>query len=397
METGNLLRGWALSDGRLLEQAIPLGAEIGRWEAFKSNTNRDRRLPVVSVWVEGYGTVSARLKHCSYMRRIKDSLHEPLNGTGSVTLHDVDGDLIKNGRSIIRRNDKIKIWAGFGRHGMRHGDLVPKFTGVVREPSVNTQLKEVTLSLEDYGYLMKQSLTAGDFSAYNTPVLLVNELLDRLDLGSATWENESGLPTTFEFGNTTLSRRNFWQITHGATLGIRYVFFFDGNGDLQCKRWDTSSESAEVFRDTDIIDIKHVRMAELINEKSVDLGKAAPVPWSATAGDSLRWGQATYTKHDFTSQAQMGVSADYETEEMLTSWDTILPFGRDSVKWWKYPRQLYEMRCAAHPYLTLMDKIRIDSDENNIHGQMTILGDSGYISGSNYNQTLLLMTHRELF
>jgi len=381
VETGNLLQ---TSGG-------------GRWEAFKKNTNRARRDPVISVMVENYGSVSALVKTVSLKRMIQDSLHEPMHGSATVVLEDTDGTLIKNGRSVIRRNDKVKVWTGFGRSGYRHGDLVPRFTGIVQEPTINSATREVTLALQDYGYLMKQAQTSGDYSAYNTPKLLLDELLSRLNLGAATWQNDSGLPTTYEIGNTTLSRRNYWKIAHGATLGIGYIHFFDGSGDMQCLRRDASVESGEVFRDSDIIGLRHVRMAEFVNQKSVDLNDAAPVPWSGTAGDSLRWGQATYTKHDKQSQALYGVSADYESEEMVSGWDNIFPYVRDSILWLKYPRHIYELRCAAHPYLDIMDKVRIDSDIQNIHGQMTVIGIDEYISASSYSQTLTLITHRELF
>ena len=374
-----------------------LEASGGRWEAFKTNAQRARRSPVVSVVVENYGTVTSLVKNVIIRRQIKDSIHEPTHGQASITLQDADGALIENGRSIIRRNDKVKIWMGFARPGFKYGDLVPRFTGVVMEPAVNTQTGVIQLGVRDYGYLMKRSLTSGDFSDYNTPVLLVNELLNRLNLGDATWDNESGLPTAYILGNTTLSRRNYWKIVHGALLGIGYVFFFDGNGDLQCCRRDHSSESNEVFRDTEIKGLKHVRMADFINEKSVDLDTAAPVDWSATAGDDLRWGQATYTKHSETSKALYGVSADHESEEMLTSWDNILPFGRDSVLWFRYPRQIYELKCAARPYLEIMDKVRVDSEIQNVHGQMTIIGFNERASASNYSQVLTLLSHRELF
>ena len=409
METGNLLQtsGWTLGEWRLdgglrltgflLGAGMTLETEGGRWEVFRQNINRQRRTPVLSVMVENYGSVSAQVKNVTLNRKIQDSLHEPMHGSASVTLEDTDGSLIENGRSVIRKNDKVKIWTGFARNGYRHGDLIPRFTGVVYEPKVNTGRREVMLSLMDYGYLMKQAQTGGDFSDYNTPKLLVNELLNRLNLGDATWENESGLPTTYEIGMTDLSRRNYWKITHGATMGIGYVYFFDGNGDMQCLRRDHSSESGEVFKDTDIIGVHHVRTAGFVNQKSVDLNEAAPVPWSATADDSLRWGQATYTKHDRQSQALYGVSADYESEEMIAGWDNIYTFARDSILWLKYPRDIYELRCAAHPFLDIADKIRIDSAVQNIHGQMSIIGLDEYISAATYSQTLTLLTHRELF
>jgi len=397
-ETGNLLREWTLGDGFTLAEWMLLGQQIGRWETFVNHVQSSRRKPVFSVFVEGQGSVTSNVKNASWNRRIKDSLHEPTHGSGSVTLVDSDGTLIRSGQSVIKVGDKVKIWAGFARSGFVDGDLVPRFAGIVQDPEVNTNTGEITLALQDFGYLMKNAQTSGDFSAYNTPKLLVEELLSRLNLKAPTWENETGLPTTFELGFTNpLSRRSYWAITHGALLGIGYIFYFDGSGDLQCKRRDNSYESDEVFTDSEIGRIVHKAMAEIVNEKSVDLGDAAPVPWSATAGDSLRWGQATYTKHDKQSQAQLGVAADYEAEEMLTTWDNILPFGRDPVLYLKYPRQIYDMSCAARPYLDIHDVVRIDSDKRNIHGQMKIIGIDGFVSASIYSQTLGLLSERELF
>lgn len=397
-EFGNLARGWTLGDGFTLGQWMLLGQEIGRLDPFFRQTRSNRRQPVFSVFVEGQGSVTASAKSANYNRRIKDSLHEPNHGSGSVTLIDTDGTLIRNGRSVIQVGDKVKIWAGYARPGFIDGDLVPRFTGVVQDPEVNTTTGDITLALQDYGFLMKGAQTSGDFSSFNTPKLLVDELLNRLNLAAPTWQNETGLPTTFELGFTNpLSRRSYWAITHGALLGIGYVFFFDGNGDLQCKRRDNAFESDELFTDDDISWIVHKEMAELINEKSIALGTAAPVPWSATAGDSLRWGQSSYTPQDKQSQAQLGVSADFESEEMLTTWDNILPFGRDSVRYLKFPRQIYEMSCPARPYLDILDKVRVDSEKRNIHGQMTIIGIDGAVSASSYSQRLVLLSERELF
>ncbi|KKN28532.1 hypothetical protein LCGC14_0853290 [marine sediment metagenome] len=397
-EFGNLARGWTLGDGFTLAQWMLLGQEVGRLDPFFRQTRSSRRKPVFSVFVEGRGSVTLGVKNATWNRRIKDSLHEPQHGSGSVTLVDSDGTLIRNGRSVIQVGDKVKIWAGFARSGFIDGDLVPRFAGVVQDPEVNTITGEITLALQDYGFLMKNAQTSGDFSAFNTPKLLVDELVNRLNLKAPTWENESGLPSTFELGFTDpLSRRSYWAIIHGALLGIGYIYFFDGSGDLQCKRRDNSFESNELFTDSDIGWIRHKEMAELINEKSVALGVAAPVPWSATAGDSIRWGQSNYTPEDQQSQAQFGLASDFESEEMLTTWDNILPFARDSVKALKFPRQIYNMSCPARPYLDIHDTIRVDSDRRNIHGQMKIIELTGAVSAASYSQRLTLLSERELF
>ena len=159
METGNLLREWTLGDGFTLADWMLLGQEIGRWEPFVRHAGGKRRRPVLSVFVEGQGSVTESVKNVTFNRRIKDSLHEPNHGSGSITLQDVDGTLIKNGRSVIRVGDKVKIWAGFSRRGFVDGDLIPRFTGTVQDPDVNTDTGELTLALQDYGVIMKKAQT----------------------------------------------------------------------------------------------------------------------------------------------------------------------------------------------------------------------------------------------
>ena len=397
METGNLLREWTLGDGFSLEDWMLLGQQIGHWDAFVRQARSQSRQPVMSGFAENTGSITKYIKNISFSRRVQDSLHEPQHGSARIVLQDQADELIENGRSIIRKNDKIKIWAGLERSGYIDGDLVPRFTGVVKNPQVNTRTRQIALDVKDYGFLMKQSQTSGDWSNYNTPTLMITELLNRLDLLAPTFQNAAGLPTTYTIGNTTLRRRNFWKIADGALKGIGYVMYFDASGDMQCKRRDFSFESDELFTDDDIISIKYERMANLVNEKAVEMNDVI-TPWSGgTAGDSIRWGQSIYTKKSEISQAQNGVEADYEAEEMIAGWDNIHPFGRDSVEWLQYPRHIILMKCPARPYLDLMDKVRVDSDRYNIHGQMNILGVTEYISSTNYNQTLALISHRELF
>ena len=397
MNFGNLQRDWTLGDGFILGDNMSLGAQVGRWGVFRTHARARKRRPKLSVFVEGVGSVTQYVKNFSFNRRIEGSLHEPTHGKGVIVLKDKDNVLIQNSRSVIRRNDKIQIWSGFAAPGFLHGDLVPRFAGIVKTPKINTATGQITLDVQDYGYLMKQAQTSGDWSAYNTPKLMVDELMSRLGLKAPNWENEAGLPTTYTIGNPILRRRNYWKKTHGALLGINYVMYFDENGDLQCKRRDNSAEADELFVDKDIGHIKYERMASLINSKGVSLDGVVTPFVSGTAGDSIRWGQSIYSKESEISQAQNGEVADYESEDMISGWSNVLPFSRDSVNWFQYPRHIISLHCAARPHLGIMDKIRIDSDRYNIHGQQTILGVSERCSAASYSQTLLLMSHRELF
>lgn len=397
METGNLLREWTLGDGITLADWMLLGQEIGRWDPFVRHSRDQRRRPVASGYVENTGSITQYIKNISFSRRIQDSLHEPQHGKAKITLQDDGAELIENGRSVIRKNEKIKVFAGFHRENFIDGDLIPRFTGIVKNPVINTRTKQIALDVQDYGFLMKQAQTSGDWSDYPTPSTLITELLNRLNLKAPEFQNSTGLPVTYTIGNTTLTRRNFWKLADGALKGIGYVLYFDASGCLQCKRRDNSSESDEVFFDSDIINIRYENMADLVNNKSVAMNGIV-TPWSeGTAADSIRWGQSLYVSKSEISQAQNDMIADYEAEPMIAGWDNVLPFGRDSVNWLQYPRHIISLKCPARPYLDLMDKVRIDSDVYNIHGQMTILGISEYISSADYKQTLILISHRELF
>lgn len=392
---GKLYHDWTLGDGYTLGDGKLLGEQTGRWHVFKRKCEDPIRRPVLSVFVERQGDVSDKVLNVSFSRKIKDSLHEPGHGSGSVVLLDPDGDLIQNGRSLIQPDDKVKIWAGWKDAKGWESDMLPRFTGVVREPVVDTAGSTVTLSLQDFGYTMKQAQTSGDWSDYDTPKALVNELISRLSLGTPEWVQEDAAPSTYSLNTSNLSRRNYWKITHGATLGINYIFYFDHNGTLQCKPRSWYNDTDVWLDDSDIIWIRHLRMAELINEKSFDLGTET-VNWSGfMAGDHIRWGMDTYVDKDMQAQALYGEAADYEAEEMIADWSSIYRFVREAVEQNHHRRSLYEVRLKARPYLDISDRIHINSERYNIKGDMTIQGMAEDISGANYGQALTVLTERE--
>ena len=203
---------WTLSDGYTLGDALYLGQIVGSSASVAPETGGGERIgirrPAISAFIELQGDVTANIKNFQFTRRIEDSLHEPGHGSGTLTLKDTEGQFIQNGRCTIRPNDKVMIFAGFGVHGRLYSEGLPRFTGIVKEPAINAETGEIGLNLQDFGWPMKNKQTSGDWSDYNTPKLLVDELLSRLNLGEPVWENETGLPSTFALDTDSLSRRN---------------------------------------------------------------------------------------------------------------------------------------------------------------------------------------------
>jgi len=356
MDYQNLSRVWNLGDKYTLFHKMYLGQLVGDWRILRDAAQSQMRAADVSVFIEKQSGPTAHVKNLSFRRIIKDDMHEPNHGWGTLVMADPDVSYIQDGRCTITAGDTIQINIGFD------GLLLTRFTGKVKNAQINTTTHELQIRFDDYGYTLKEARTSGDYSDYNTPVTLVNQLLSQVEMGDASWENETGTPATYTFGNTTLSNRSYWAIIHGALLGVNYVFYFDELGVLQCKPRDYYYDTGMTFYDSDIKDLTHKATSEIINKKSVaHSGEYADFN-GFTLGDSVRWGQETYTKTDERSVARYGERADYETDELIDGWDNAYAVATQAILYYAWERQIFTMRIPGRPELQIMDRIGIHSD-----------------------------------
>lgn len=417
MDYGNLKRCWRLGDGYTLADGMKLGHQVGRWREFAYRSAAQERdimpvatssiekvrHPTYSLFIEEVGDVTAYMKELTFRRGIKDSLHEPIPGKGSAVLVDTDGVFIDNGQCTIRPGSIIRMWAGFYEDSIQEGDNVPRFKGEVIEPKISSATGKIELLLGGMGWQLKRSHTSGDYSDYNTPKLLIDELIASEFLGTVSYENETGEPTTYEFGNTTLNRRSKWAIIHGATLSIGYIFYFDHSGQLQCKRRESFNDINVLLDDSNIISIEHVSMAEFYNKKSI--GHAGENPtWAFTLGDNVRWGQTTYTKTDRLSRALYGEESeiskfkgDYEDDELIAGWSNAYSNINTGLEWFPYPRHVYAVEIPALPQVNMMDRLTVLSDERDIKGKMSVIGIEERIRAGYYYNVLTLLSEAERF
>lgn len=573
-----------------------------------------RKNPSYSVFLERQGDITAYLKNVTTDKRFDGrfdySLHEPIPGKGTVTLLDTDGDMMQDGHTTIRVGDRLKVYAGF------RSENIPIFTGVVTDPQVNTATHEITLSCYDYGYLLKQQQTSGDYDEFDTPKALIEELTRQIrcgipeyerqdttyrlnfsgsaetygdhsheyypaigvyanlavaeyfeggnilnagtnDISISAWVNpDFGSPPTYKyvatkrasagagdagylfgfdgakvefemsdgtdeylligatsidgwthiaavidrsnaanckvflngsddtnskngtladvddidnsenfdigklvstdatkvkdvrvyiaagnhwsdaevlaqynnpyerhkggsmtagwpltdnenstyiapyggvedsyvFGNTELSRRTYWKILHGISLAIFYVYYYDGNGVLQWKRRDYFSDANLLFEDKNIVDIRHLQMAEMINKKGMDHTGSPSWESGFSLGDDVRWGEKTYTLNHDVSQSVYGIHSDYETDELIDGFRNVYQYVKEAIGFYPYPRHVYEMTIPGMPQLEMMDMIRIKSERRNIKGHFAIIGIQDHLSPGYYYQTLTLLS-----
>jgi hypothetical protein len=218
------------------------------------------------------------------------------------------------------------------------------------------------------------------------------------DFASATMiSSADSVPYTHVFGNTTLQRRNYWQLIDGALKAIGYLFYIDQNGALQAKRRDSFTDVDVTFTDSNIIDIQHLRLSELINQKGYSHSGEYP-PWRGfSLRDDVRWGESTYTINNDMSQRVYGVKSDYETDDLISGWSNAYLFAKEVLNYYAWPRNIYMMRIAGMPQLEMLDRVKVYSDRRNVQGRYIIIGMQDKLSPGNYEQTLILLSDAERF
>ncbi len=398
MTYGNLQRIWNLSDGFSLISGMYLSQTIGNYLRFQRRAAASVRKPTCSVILEGHGDISAYVKNYSFERRLTDSLHEPNPANGNMVLIDKDGEFSENGHTTIKVNDKIKIFAGF------NDDNIPRFKGIVTDPKLNSDTKEISVAFSDYGYILRRSHTSGDYTAYNSPKLLVERLMSMANLGVPVFENDTGSPVTFDFGlNATdkaaghklnLNERTYWAMTHGANFCIFYIPYFDEEGVMQCKRRSGFTDADILFDDSNIISLAHRDMAEMINSKTVDFSPNT-IRWEFTLGDALNVGQYSRVKTNSDLKARYGEYADAETDELVGTWTHAGEIIDEALAYYPYPRHLFDLRTPALPQLQLMDRIRVRSEKRNILGRFIVWGVSEVYTPGNFYNTFTLLSAAE--
>ncbi len=390
MDFYNFIQPFTLGAGATLDDGYLLGAlDLPDHDRFEGLSLARVRHPTFSVFVSGHGDITADGISAEYKRRAEDSLHEPNYGTGTLTINDDQQTYIESGRTVFRHGDQVMLFAGFE-------DLnIPVFSGLVRDIQVQANSKVQTLTIAEQGYRLRKSKTSGDFSSYDTPKKLVDYLVSLSRIGDIVYEDETGPPTTFTFGNTDLSLRSFWAMVHGAALCIQYIQFFDEKGRLNLTRRTTFEETGYVFTDSDIQRLIHVQLAELINHKTIDFVKCIRPEF--TAGDGIHPGQHTKSRTDSTSKHKYGEYEDQETDELIGSWSNAGKMIDQILDHYPFPKQIYQMDVPALPQLQIADRIFISSHETGIEGFFYIIGEDEQIKATRYSGQYTLLSAGELF
>ena len=391
MDFGNFDEAWCLGHGKLLGSGMLLGQTINDWKQFERRSKEESRHPTFSVFVESQGDITAVVQNYRYKRTLvggTNMIAEPNYGTGTVTIVDPDGIYVDNGRPVFRRGKRVYIFAGFDN------DHIPRFSGVIRGVSLQTDLKTITLNIADDGYNLRKAKTGGDKSPYNTPLKLIDYLIGLINIGEVIYENESGRPTTVEFGDTNLETRTYWALIHGACLVLGYRQFLDEVGKLNIVLRNTFEDTGYVFTDKEIRYLRYHRPVDIINNRIVGFSLGLTMPF--LCGDFiLGVGSTSFTNS--LSKRKYGERSNAESEEMIGSIQNAISVVNQDLEYCAHPRDLFLMATAGIPQLQLADRVFVNHTERNMTGFYDIVEIEEYGAAGNLNNIFTLMNQGDRF
>ena len=356
---------------------------------FEYMQKSNLRNPTCSVLISDFGDISDYCLYISCTSEIEDTLHQPNYGRGNIVIADTEDIFIENGRSKIEPMSHIKIFAGFDNIN------IPIWTGTIADSSVDSDNRQLNLSLAQFGELLNRSSTSGSFASYNTPKKLIEYLCSFVGIPAPIFENADGQPSIVSFGNTYQdNNRTLWAMVHGACLNIFYIPFFDTNGILNLRRRESFNKTNFVFDDDNIISLKWAKNAELINNKIVDYGEC--VKFEFALGDQVRFGQTTRSSSNTHSIAKYGEHSDYETDPFIGTWTNAGRIIDEILDYYAYRRYIYELTSPGIPQLKLLDMVYVVSEKFNIKGDFVIIGRTHNISKGSYTTTDTILSMEEM-
>ena len=182
-------------------------------EQYKRNATARSKQPSLAIWIEGLGDVSDYVKSYYFDRQIENAIREKTPSTGHVVISDIDGMFAENGHPKVKANASVIINAGYG-------DVqLPRFSGIVNNPRIDTSRKEIDIEIADYAQVLDEKQAEGFYSDYPTPKTLIERLVSNIQPNlSIEYENATGEVATYEFGSLGASFASACSAGAGATM-----------------------------------------------------------------------------------------------------------------------------------------------------------------------------------
>lgn len=231
--------------------------QVSRFDAALLYSVRE---PTFVVWIEGLGDPT------EYVMEIDSevALEFPqgrghLNiGRAILTVSNKDGYFYSDGKSKVKKNARMKAWAGFD-------DLnIPIFTGIVHSVKPIGTTDVVVLNCMDYMGLFQEVLIKGSQDPNNTAKLLMEHFCNQVNIPVPNIVSTD--ETTSIYTQPAFEEQSIIMALEEVCNSIFYLAYFDEDGNLKATEREHSTLVGWIFRDNNVIDCENLSDTEIIND-----------------------------------------------------------------------------------------------------------------------------------
>lgn len=233
-------------------------------EVFNATYNYFVREPSFVVWIEGFGDLT------DYVMEIDSevALESPLGrghlnvGRAILSMSNEGGYFYSNGKSKVKRNSKIKVWAGFD------GLNIPIFTGIVYSAKPIGTTDMVVLNCADYMELFQEVLIKGSQDPNNTAELLIESFCDLVNIPKP--DIASTEETSTAYIDPIFDEQSVFMALKEVCDSIFYVAYLDENGNLRAVEREFNRQTGFQFTDDNVTDCENLTDTDIINDITIE-------------------------------------------------------------------------------------------------------------------------------
>ncbi|MGQ9610004.1 MAG: hypothetical protein ACUVWN_11910 [bacterium] len=230
---------------------------------FDLKQSRNIRKHTFIVWIEGFGDTTEHIIDIEAEVGI-ESPRGNLNiniGRATLRANNKDEYFYSNGSSKIKKNSRIKIWAGFDNL------TIPIFTGVVYSVKPIGTSRIVIIDCQDYMGLFLDIYVSGSQYPNNTPKLILENFCSRIgEYANIKDTNE----TTMVYEQPRFDGHSILTAIEKICFSIFYVAYFDEDGTLQFCEREYSNKTDWVFSDDNVCNCDVLSCDEIINDLTIE-------------------------------------------------------------------------------------------------------------------------------
>ena len=323
-------------------------AEQATFDSYVVARNRE---PKTVLWLANQGEVDDYFLYASTYRALESGRGLGFIGIGRavIVLSNEDGAFYNNGVSQIEKNDRVKIWSGFGSL------VIPVFTGIVTSVQPNFVSNTVVVYCADYMHLFWQAEVYGSMGTNNTPKLILENFCSTVNVTSNI---PSRTELTTAYDDPYFDRQSMLHAAQKVQNTVFSVLWFDEAGVLQIAEREYRNPVDFTFTDDNSV-LETMLPTQVINKHRIEYADF------------------------FLTEASDQTSIDTYGERTTTKYNTLFNHEAVAEKTHGWSERELDYDLSAFKITTSATAAVIDA----MHIAMRQSGASGYMTAKVYSES----------